>query len=578
MSVKKYGVYLGYGPRVDLRGEGLGRYLACLIKGAEQEPTRQFVIACPKWLEKNLKELFESEHVDTAKIEILTTRGIPLVVTLQNYYYKYYQKKPYKYSTSLSENFYLLKNNIFHFLKSSPKIRSLKEIAASEHYFPKIVAGLMFILFLPLLILMATFYIITYYIYLIYNTYVKDYISRYSFTMSYGIIDRALHNRYFSVILSSIIETYQKRLIRLINKRNDVACWYAPTCFWPLFNTIEAPKILCVPDVVLNDFPVGFSHTGGTGMASVYTNILETLDGAENILTYSEHIKWNNVVHHHHKFPNQVFVIRHAHNDLSQFVHLDGHINRDPHARFDFCAGLVKNALLKSVNYKFTRTVNKVDFKFIFYPTQFRPNKNIMFLLQVYKNMLKKNVLSHKLILTGNPDSYRDIAEYIEENNLVNDVLFLKGLSTGELAACYALADLAICSTLSEGGLPFVFSEAVSVGTPTLLSDIPVTREAFKDHMLPDQMLFDPYDAQDLRTKILYCIEHRSKLLAEQKVLYSKMQRTWEQVAAEHFVIFDQLASQSYSAPIVADTLPKRERLYLKKIRQKSNAVRSKPW
>jgi len=45
------------------------------------------------------------------------------------------------------------------------------------------------------------------------------------------------------------------------------------------------------------------------------------------------------------------------------------------------------------------------------------------------------------------------------------------------IAACYKLADLAVNPSLSEGGFPFTFTEALSVGTPVVMARIPVTEE-----------------------------------------------------------------------------------------------------
>ena len=52
---------------------------------------------------------------------------------------------------------------------------------------------------------------------------------------------------------------------RLINARKDIAAWYSPTAFWPSFNDIPAPRLMCVPDVVPTEFPVGFVALEGIG-------------------------------------------------------------------------------------------------------------------------------------------------------------------------------------------------------------------------------------------------------------------------------------------------------------------------
>ena len=54
--MKKYGIYLAYPPKVDLRAEGLGRHLAEFLKAAQERGDVQFVIACPSWMKKSLVE------------------------------------------------------------------------------------------------------------------------------------------------------------------------------------------------------------------------------------------------------------------------------------------------------------------------------------------------------------------------------------------------------------------------------------------------------------------------------------------------------------------------------------------
>src|SRR5262249_11817440 len=47
-------------------------------------------------------------------------------------------------------------------------------------------------------------------------------------------------------------------LARLAESRGDVRAWFAPTAFWPQFNAIKRPRLMCVPDVHFTQFPVGF--------------------------------------------------------------------------------------------------------------------------------------------------------------------------------------------------------------------------------------------------------------------------------------------------------------------------------
>ena len=70
--MKKYGIYLAYPPSVDLRSQGLGRYLAEFLKGAQARGDLLFVIACPSWMQKDLIELFDDAGVRHDCFEIIS--------------------------------------------------------------------------------------------------------------------------------------------------------------------------------------------------------------------------------------------------------------------------------------------------------------------------------------------------------------------------------------------------------------------------------------------------------------------------------------------------------------------------
>ena len=54
------------------------------------------------------------------------------------------------------------------------------------------------------------------------------------------------------------------------------------------------------------------------------------------------------------------------------------------------------------------------DVEFIFYASQFRPNKNVITLLRAYEHLLKHRYFGHKLVLTGNPSSAPEVAQFIQ--------------------------------------------------------------------------------------------------------------------------------------------------------------------
>jgi glycosyltransferase involved in cell wall biosynthesis len=122
---------------------------------------------------------------------------------------------------------------------------------------------------------------------------------------------------------------------------------------------------------------------------------------------------------------------------------------------------------------------------------------------------------------------------FITEYRLDAWVLFATGVSNQVLASLYCWASLAVNPTLFEGGFPFTFTEAYSVGTPSLLSNIAMVREKIVDSSLRDRMIFDPLNPQDLANKILWGIDHRAELFDSQRMLYEAFP-TWEMVAKSY--------------------------------------------
>jgi glycosyltransferase involved in cell wall biosynthesis len=542
MSVKKYGIYLGYPPTVDLRAEGLGRHLAEFLKGAQGRTDVEFVIACPSWMRPNLIGLFEACNVAFDHLEIISPPSKPLLLSV---YEKYLAFRQRAHARPQSKG---LRAQLAAFAAAT-RLRIERRLVSTRSIF--IATALSFGLFLLLApgaaMRKATL------LWMLPARLVQksqSLIARLRNAAKPGerAEEPAVSARQESLLmrLYRLMEDSEAELVRdMLEARTDIAAWYSPTAFWPHFNQLAAPRLMCVPDVVLTDFPAGFALHGGSNLRKNFQQLEKAIGGGEYFVTYSHQTKWHTLVERYGVEPDTVFVVPHGANRLDELVSIAGFADNEA-ATDALCRKLFRAALQRAVDNPYEKSVTFNDeARFLFYASQFRPNKNLLSLLRAYEYLLKRRFIGHKLLLTGKAPEMSDVKRFIIEKNLQNDVLCLHGLSEQELAACYRLADLAVNPSLSEGGCPFTFTEALSVGTPVVMARIPVTEEVIIEPELQELMLFDPYDWTDMADKIEWGLHNRDLLLARQKPFYDRFaQRSWRNVVDEYVAILDLISSQ----------------------------------
>lgn len=536
MSVKHYGIYLHYAPYVDLRGEGLGRYLAAFLKAAVQLENVRFVVVCPSWSKKNLIDLCESEGVNLGGFDIDTPPRLPLLLRL--YFF-------YKSLTQKSINIRPSAGRIRRIL--SVVNGNLREAEKRIVLARNPVAFAFFMIYFSILLIVSSPFLV-----LSWMLNHRNSIRKVLHSMGHlhalfkkkikRVIGLLFGKSFLFNLYQAMEEQEANLLLKRVNANKKVIAWYSPTAFWPSFNRINAPRLMCVPDVVLTDFPIGFSMMEGEGSLKNFEDVEKAIHGNDNFVTYSEQIKWATLVDKYGVNPEKIKVIHHAPNTLDAWIVIKDLANAQE-VSLEYCRSLLSIALHKSSNYAYVNGFQNREVKFIFYASQFRPNKNVLTLLRAYEYLLRERQINHKLILTGDQKMSDDVAGFISEHRLENDVLCLRGLTVTELAAFYRLADVAVNPSLSEGGCPFTFTEAVSVDTPAVMSRIPVAMEILNDAVL-QPMFFDPYDWKDMAARIEWAIKNKEELLALQKPVYERLiNRNWQDVVGDHIVALDEIAA-----------------------------------
>jgi glycosyltransferase involved in cell wall biosynthesis len=533
--VKTYGIYLAYPPRLSLEAQGLGRHLVAFLDQARNRKEVRFVIACPSWMRAPFFKLLHDSGIPSKTFEIIGPEAKPLLLSSYEAVLKYRSRRRRKGL--------LFRLAVAARAFQQRAIARLERITVTSRN-PLVFATIVVLAGLGILAA-ASVYLVIRPVMLLLRAFSETFSKvRRKVSGITGPILRVPQSSEAIVGLYRLMEEAEAEiLLDQINQRKDILAWYCPTAFWPHFNLINAPRLACVPDVVLSDFPVAFAAINGDRLLEVFKSVETTINGGDNFVTYSEQTKKRTLIDGYHVSPNAITVVPHGANRLEKLIFVSGFPDNEA-ATVALCQNLVRRALNKASDILNAANVNVDDAKFIFYASQFRPNKNLISLLRAYEFLLRRRFVGRKLILTGNPDTLPEVANFISEHNLQGDVICLHGLSERELAACYRLADLAVNPSLSEGGCPFTLTEALSVGTPVVMARIAVTEEVVTDFDLQKLMLFDPYDWEDMAERIEWALENRDVLLRRQLELYEKLsQRSWETVVGEYIAILDRISS-----------------------------------
>jgi glycosyltransferase involved in cell wall biosynthesis len=520
----KIGILTAYDPKVKLTGQGIGHLIVHLVKGFNENGVTPLIVA-PRWHRKMLQDFVEDFDI-SEKTNIISSPGNqPLLISLYDYLSNK-RTQPNKYRASFSK----IISSIEEFAKKL-LFRTLAVNSYWEFSLLLILAIPLTIIFLPLLIL----YKLIIFIFKAARIYLRKipFFEKIKYYVS--VTPKSLRNE--SLIAGTMNEARKKefsQLIKLINK-SDVDVWYIPAPFWPLATEIKQKKLLAVPDLVHYEFPHYYSQEDliETRNATIKANI----QAAEHVVCYSNHVKQNHIVNSGFAVTEKVSVIPHGCVSLCQSKYDKTDCNN------------TAEELSQWVNEKFEsdeylRNIDLGACKYIVYTSQNRAHKNIKQLIITYERLLRQKHINIKLILTAQyPDS---LPSLIRSLNLTRDVIFIDSIPTQKLALLNKFAEISVNPTLFEGGFPFTFSEAYSVGTPSVMSDIPVTREMVP-LKLAEKMLFNPYDPEDMLEKIAWGLANKEELYELQQELYKKIeQRTWKKVAKEYMDTMEAIIGKDY--------------------------------
>jgi glycosyltransferase involved in cell wall biosynthesis len=156
----------------------------------------------------------------------------------------------------------------------------------------------------------------------------------------------------------------------------------------------------------------------------------------------------------------------------------------------------------KFANYNPLNKRRIIDKPYLLFVGNRKKHKNLKFLVKAFAKI--KAEIPHYLVIAGtkNNDNETDDIDILVENlNIQNRIIQLIKPDDDTIINLYLFADLFVFPSLFEGfGLPPL--EAVILGCPVILSDIPILREIFSDAGL----YFNPYSEDNLSNAILKVI------------------------------------------------------------------------
>ncbi len=546
----KIGFFLGYSPRTKFSNQGLGRQFVHLVEGFQSFTKEPVVIICPAWLRSEVSGLFST--LPPGSVEIIGNKHIPPLLRA------YLRFRPVVSAASGDGALKrVVKRGRSAYLRARRALGAALTRGLASESLPVVALTVLLSLLvvavavpiLAPLTLIAAFIVGMGYLGHRYRwgerplQIVKEAIPQLRLRLMQFEGERPPSIR--RLIYDRISSRELERMMVEMQKRADIDIWYSPTIFWPAVNSAPVPTVQCFPDLMMADFPTSFAVNYPSSMAQFRQAQLAVQTG-KHFIAYS-HATAKSGLQDRYDIPaERIHVIPHAPIDLEPLIAVRGTLD-DAYARRKFATNLIEgHRNVRWQGNEYLKNFSFADTQYLFYASQLRPNKNALNLVKAYEILLRERYKYVKLILTANLADDHELHDYIYRRRLQYDIITAHDVPPQVLAALYHRAELAVNPSLFEGGMPFTFSEALSVGTPVVMSRIPQTTEVLGTGELADLSLFDPLSPIDIADKMSFGLQNRHILLEHQMAAYQNLKaRTWQNVAEDHISAFQRILASA---------------------------------
>lgn len=512
---------------MHLAGEGNMRVLCALLRSVVARGDTKVVIALPAWSRAALRDVLRDEGVNVDAIEFVHSgHGVPLLVRLR----LALERPPRTATWSWIGALTTLWRSAFAQRVVRPLLGTSSVVLAALIAPAALVLGL-----LGALVLVPV-------------AFVAKWARRAGRRL--GSERRGLRLRFPQLVpiaqqvYADVVHLEYERVAARA-RRLDVEAWLVPMPAWSTATRLGRPLVVVVPDIVYLDFPTLFP---AVAVRVLHQEIERLVPSAAAVVSYDEYVQSAHVVEGLGIDAARTRVIRNA--PMRPTTPDVAAASRSAAAavlarHFADAVPAARDAVVRARN-AWLAEFPFSEVPFLFVSSQIRPHKNYENLIEAYLIVLRRFDVPVKLFYTGRmTDAPPSMRELIERERVGQDVVSVPHLPPRVLDAFYRLAALSVVPTLFEGGFPFPFTESMSVGTPVVMSSIPVTRREVPEALV-SRMLFDPFRPEDMARVIAWGVEHAGELAALQKPLYDRLNaRTWEGVASEYVELLRTVARRA---------------------------------
>jgi glycosyltransferase involved in cell wall biosynthesis len=345
----------------------------------------------------------------------------------------------------------------------------------------------------------------------------------------YDTLDQYLHR-----------QIYQSMAAHIDSEPEIGACFVLFRTWFGAALIRSKPYFVFIPDIVMVEFPQYFS---AALTRYIIRKIHTTISHCHGVITISEHVRQAHLIPHLKIAAEKIHLLRNPPLLLSQFLPSgitknQTHTMLLAHLRQYFQTTAFTQCYQQHPHWQnMVEALAWTNHTLLYYPTQLRPYKNIITVLQALALLKQSGHHPISLVLTADITREKSLMSCIAQEDLWQHAVLLPRLDQTTHALMYKKARLTVAASLFEGSFPFPFSESLSVGTPVIMSRIAVVTDELPEH-LQSIMLFDALDPNDLKAKILAALVSPEPLYAQQMPYFEeRKKRTWNDVVGELFAL-----------------------------------------